>query len=423
MAPLSPVLSSQLRRLPTKPGVYIYKDTDGKILYVGKAKVLRNRVRSYFAPPASLGPKTQALVERIASVETIEVFSEIEALLLEARLITKFEPPYNIDLKDDKSPYYIHITSETFPRPVVNHEAKNAVAGPFLSGWLARQVLHNLRKIAPFCTAVRKVSRSCLYAHLGLCMPCPNDPNTQRTDYLSNISRLKRLLKGEFSQVYSQMTKHMSELAKQQRFEEAAKVRNQLQSLEYLLVKPVGPEEFMVNPNLTADKRNDTLQALLTILQPYFPGLAKLERIEMYDIANLAGKDAAAAMTVAIDGEVNSKYYRHFKIRLKDEPNDVGMLCEVLTRRLNRTDWSMPDLIVLDGGKAQLSIIQSLNAQCPILGLAKREEIITIPTTDGFAEIKLERRHTGLQLLQHLRDEAHRFSRRLHHKYRSATLK
>jgi excinuclease ABC subunit C len=402
--------------------VYIYKDTDGTILYVGKAKILKHRVRSYFAPPTTLGPKTQKLVERIHSLETIEVFSEIEALLLESRLISKFKPPFNIASKDDKSPYYIHISTEKFPKPVINHTPQKAIAGPFLNGYVAKQILRNLRRIAPFCTAQRN-GRKCLYAHMGLCNPCPNDPTTTVSDYRKNIVVLKKLLKGEFKQVRSHMTKQMQDLSKDQKFEEAAKVRNQIQSLDYLLTKPIGPEEFLVNPNLTEDKRQESMDALKTALEEQGLKINSVSRIEMYDIANLSGKSATAAMTVAVEGEVNSKYYRHFKIKTLNEPNDVGMMQEVLTRRLKRTDWPTPDLIVLDGGKAQLSIGPHLNSPIPIIALAKKQEIITVPTLQGFIEIQLERTHPGLKILQNLRDEAHRFSRRLHHNYRGDTIK
>lgn len=358
------------------------------------------RVRSYFQPPVKLGPKTATLVGQIATVDYIEVNTEIEALLLESKLIKKWLPLYNIASRDDKSPYYIHITNENFPKPVVNHTPAGALAGPFLSGWTAKGILRQFRRIAPFCTAPRRVGRSCLYAHLGLCRPCPNDPTTRPEDYLANISRLRRLLRGQFKQV-------MLQAVKSQDFEIAAALRD-------LLHQPISPEEYLVNPNLVADKRQEALLTLKTALNIW-----PLSRIEMYDVANLAGTAATAAMTVAIDGEIDSKNYRHFTIKTS-RPNDVAMMKEVLTRRLKRQDWPQPDLIVLDGGKSQLSIAKTERIQSyPLIALAKKEEIITVPSSKGFSEIKLDRDNPGLQLLMHLRDEAHRFSRRLHHKHRS----
>ncbi len=332
---------------------------------------------------------------QIATVEHIEVNREVEALLLESRLIKKFLPPYNIASRDDKSPYYIHITAEKWPKPAVYHEPKGAIAGPFLSGFAARKILKQFRRIAPYCTAPRKVSRPCLYFHLGLCRPCPNDPSANRNQYLQNIARLQRLLHGHFQLV-------MRQAVKDQEFETAAALRD-------LLSQPISPEEYLVNPNLVADRQKEATQALQAILQSL-----PLHRIEMYDVANLAGTAATAAMTVAIDGEVDSKHFRHFTIRTKSTPDDVAMLREVLTRRLKRDDWPKPNLIVLDGGKGQLSAADEIRSH-PVIALAKKEEVIY--TLDR-REIRLDRRHPGLQLLQHLRDEAHRFSRRLHHKHR-----
>ncbi len=370
-------------------------------------------MRSYFQPPVKLGPKTAALVGQISSIDHIEVMSEIEALLLESKLIKKFLPPYNIASRDDKSPYYIHIMAEKFPKPIVNHEPNKAIAGPFLSGFLAKSILRQFRRIAPFCTAQRKVSRPCLYFHLGLCHPCPNNPGTDTSKYRQNMTRLKRLIKGQFVQVQRQLKSQMRMASQNQDYETAAAARDYLRSLEILLLQPISPDEYLVNPNLVADKQRLALDALKEALHT-----GSLTRIEMYDVANLAGTAATAAMTVAIEGEINSRNFRHFTIKTKNTPDDVAMLGEVLVRRLKRADWPQPDLIVLDGGKSQLSIADRIGSY-PIIALAKKEEIITIPTHPGYREIKLDRDNPGLQLLMRLRDEAHRFSRRLHHKHRA----
>ncbi len=383
---------------------------------MGKAKSLRNRVSSYFQPPVNLGPKTAKLVSLIQSIEFIEVYSEIEALLLESKLIKKFKPPYNIASKDDKSPYYIHLTKEKYPKPIVNHESDGAIAGPFLSGWVARRILNHFRRISPYCTAKRNAKRPCLYSHIGLCDPCIGDPNIDSAKYQKNIARLKRLLKGDFVRVLSGLKKQMIEESKNQNYEAAATLRDKIGHLEQLLQNPIPPEEYLINPNLVSDKRQETLEALKSALDlPQIP-----ERIEMYDVANLAGKDATGAMTVAEGGQTDTKLYRHFTIRSKDTPDDVAMMKEMLERRLKRDDWPQPDLIVLDGGRSQLSIINSqFPINVPVISLAKQEEIIFLPNG---RQIKLDRRNPGLQLLQQLRDEAHRFSRRLHHKHRAKNL-
>lgn len=328
---------------------------------------------------------------QIASVHYIEVMSEIEALLLESKLISKWLPPYNIASRDDKSPYYIHITAEKFPRPVVNHFPTAAMAGPFLRGWTAKSILRQFRRIAPYHT-----ESPCFYRHLGLCRPCPDDPQTRLEDYRANISRLRRLLHGQFKQVIHQAIKTRD-------FETAAALRD-------LLRRPISPEEYVVNPNLVADRRQESLHALQNSL-----GVWPLARIEMYDVSNLFGTAATGAMTVAINGGIDSHNFRHFTIHTSD-PNDVAMMKEVITRRLKRVDWPKPDLIVLDGGKSQLSIV---SWEIPTISLAKKEEIIYTPTGQ---EIHLDKDNPGLQLLMRLRDEAHRFARRLHHKHRRKNL-
>lgn len=392
--------------MPTKPGVYVYKDLSGVILYIGKAKNLKNRVKSYFRPPINLSPKTAQLVKLIDSIEYIEVGSEIEALLLESRLIKKFQPHYNIAAKDGKSPFYIHISLEKFPKPIINHESEKSIAGPFLNGFIARQILKSFRRITPYHTET-----PCFYHHLGLCNPCPNSADFNADVYKSNIQKLKSLLKGNFSVVSRKLKQQMSQAAKMHNFENAAVVRDQIKNLEYLLAKPVSADEYIVNPNLVEDKRQQAIDSLKGV--PFLKGDPFL-RIEMFDNAHLSGTSPTSAMTVAIDGEPNSKYYRHFTLHTT---NDIDMMSEVLQRRLKRLDWPHPDLIVLDGGKPQLSIV---NWSIPTIALAKKDEIIY--TTDNH-HIKLPKDHPGLKLLMQLRDEAHRFSRRLHHKHRRIIIK
>lgn len=369
-------------------------------------------------------------MSQIASIEYVEVQSEIEALLLESTLIKKHKPQYNIISKDDKSPYYIHITKETFPKPVINHDPKSPAAGPFLNSLTARRILKQFRAIAPYCIAPRPVKKPCFYSHLGLCDPCPGaiyttpvspprlggDERGGRHAYIANISRLKRLLGGQFSSVKSQLKKDMASYSQQLQYEKAGQIKSQLDALEHLLHIPVAPDEYLANPNLVQDKRQESLDQLSIALAPYIK-LENLRRIELYDNAHLAGTAATAAMTVALDGEVSPKHYRHFTIRTTTEPDDVSMMAEVLSRRLKHTDWPTPDLIVLDGGKTQLTAYP--DSSIPVIGLAKRFETLIIPHAGEYIEIQLDLKNSGLQLLQRLRDEAHRFSRKLHHKHRA----
>lgn len=344
-------------------------------------------------------------MSQINTIDHIPVQSELEALLLESRLIKKFLPPYNIASRDDKSPYYIRITREPFPKPVINHEPKSAVAGPFLNRLIPSRILNQLRRITPYCTAPRPVKRPCLYSHMGLCNPCPATGN--QPGYLQNISRLKKLLHSRFSSIKSELTHQMKSASYAQDYEKAEEIKKSLVSLDYLLNTPVRPDEYIANPNLISDRNQEALESLKHIL----PG--ELNRIEFYDNAHLSGTHPTSAMTVAIDGEITPRNYRHFTLHASD---DVSMMKEVLTRRL-KTDWPAPDLIVLDGGLPQLSIV---NWKIPTIALGKREEIIYF--TDS-KQIKLPKDHPGLLLLMRIRDEAHRFSRRLHHKHRASMIK
>lgn len=387
-------------------------------MYVGKAKNLKNRVTSYFAPLVSLGPKTQSLVKNISTINYIEVASEVEALLLESRLIKKFKPPFNIVSKDDKSPYYISLTHEAFPKPIITHEPDKSLAGPFLTSLVARRILKQFRKIAPFCTSPRPVKKPCLYSHLGLCSPCP--ATHDRAGYTKNIHRLKSLLKGNFVSVLTRLKTEMLDYSKHQKYEEAGYAKQQIDALNYLLHPPISPDEYISNPNLTSDLRDSRLLALSQSLKEIDIHTSKLTRIEMYDIANISGSAATGAMTVAFEGEIAPRLYRHFTIRSKATPDDVAMLKEVLTRRLKNTSWPAPDLIVLDGGQSQLSIVSDLqllfpDTLPPIISLAKKQEILMAPHN---RQLLLPKNHAGLLLLEHLRDEAHRFSRKLHHKHR-----
>lgn len=389
------------------------------MIYVGKAKNLKNRISSYFQPPIRLGPKTALLVQNISSIDTISVTSETEALLLESQLIKRFLPQFNIISKDDKSPFYIHITSETYPKPVINHESKNSLAGPFLNGLIPRRILKQFRRVAPYCIAQRPVRRPCFYSHLGLCSPCPGSKlNPQaKAVYKKNISRLRRLLRGNFKNVSANLKSEMLAASARQEFETAGQLRDQLQSLNYLLNQPIMPDEYLLNPNLLQDTQNEAISSLRQILSENGVNLPKLERIEMYDNAHLAGTAAASAMVVSINGQMDHRLYRHFRIRNPKTESDFDMMREILSRRAKRTDWPPPDLIILDGGKPQLSAVAGL--KFPTIALAKRLETIIIPRTSGsYLELNLPENHPALRLLMAMRDEAHRFSRRLHHKIR-----
>lgn len=231
---------------------------------------------------------------------------------------------------------------------------------------------------------------------------------------------------GHFSRVESQLNREMQDLSKELLFEKAATVKKQIEALSYLKSQPVSPQEFLVNPNLVEDSRLEALESLKKSLSALLLEQSPLNRIEVFDVAHLSGTSATAAMTVAVNGEINSKYFRHFTIKHAKTTSDVDMMAEVVARRLKNSDWPMPDLIVLDGGKPQLAAVLALSASHlvlpPLAALAKQFETLVIPVGKTYEEITLPKSHPGLLLLMRLRDEAHRFSRRLHHKHRSKNL-
>lgn len=205
--------------------------------------------------------------------------------------------------------------------------------------------------------------------------------------------------------------------SRQQKFEQAASLRDHLLALNYLLNQPVSADEYLLNPNLVQDTQSEAVLTLQTLLASHSLHIEKLVRIEMYDNAHLSGTAAASAMVVSLNGELTPRLYRHFKIRTAPQNSDVDMMKEVLSRRTKRTDWPSPDLVVLDGGKPQL--LAATGCPFPVIALAKRLETIVLRTPDGsFVEINPPPGYPALRLLQSMRDEAHRFSRRLHHKLR-----
>lgn len=419
--------------LPTTPGVYLFLDENLKAIYIGKANNLKNRLRSYFLEKG-LGEKTGQMLAHAKSVDLIRVESEFEALLLESRLIGKYKPKYNIAARDDKSPLYIIITNEAFPRVRTGRKTelgkfpKNSkVFGPFPSSSTARNMLKRLRRIFPFCESKGDKGRPCLHSHIGLCDPCPRyltkypDPG-KRTEYLRNLNNLKRVLSGKTKFVTKILETSMMEASGKVDFESAAKIRNQINELNWLTEPMRSTEEYLTNPNLIEDEEQAALDSLKVKLnlkgKPY--------RIECYDISHTGKSEAAASMVVAINGQINKSEYKNFKIKFTQTPNDVGAIGETISRRLTHYDWGIPDLIVIDGGKPQLSAAMSAIAdrnsdiKPAVIGLAKRQEEIFIPGRDRALLISME--DPGLKLLMKLRDEAHRFARRLHHKLRTKAL-
>lgn len=451
---ITTTLNEKVNALPRVPGVYLYKDSKGKVIYVGKAKNLRNRVKSYFIDNLETWSKTKSLVSHIHDIDYIEVLSELEALILEAELIKKYRPKYNISLKDDKSYIYIIIRNEkinfsgkklsvpkivTARKPDTLGSDVSAVFGPYPESQTAKYILRTVRKIFPFrdCSFTKfnrysKLKKPCLYGYIGLCQaPCTE--NITLKQYKREILRVKELLAGKGHLLTDSLKREMNASSKNQEYEKAAEYRDILNKLEYIRQHQTNAQEYLENPYLV----DDIISASLNELVKNVPILKKIpNRIECYDISNVSGKEAVGSMVVAINGRIQNREYKRFKIRLKDKPDDFEMMREMLRRRLKRKHapkgktnaiaktvgekkWESPDLIVVDGGKGQVSaalnVLKELDLNIKVIGLAKRFETIVYFGNNNFTEINLDRQNEGLKLLQRLRDEAHQFAQKYHH--------
>jgi excinuclease ABC subunit C len=443
-------LQTKLAELPKSPGVYFHKNTNGDIIYVGKAAVLSNRVRQYFQKSRSRDPKTEALVSEIADIDWMVVESELEALFLEAEMIRRYMPRYNILLRDDKALSYIRIDYDSdYPTVTTTRRPLDDGAryfGPYFSTQSVRQALKLLRKIFPFAT--RKLAgqkRATLHYHLGL-DPGLEEGKTSLQDYRANLRKLMMVIEGKRTTIIKEVERDMKRLAKTQNFEQASKLRNQLFALQNLGKQVIfSDKEFQ---DITKDHALTELVNLLSI--PEFP-----RRIEGYDISHMQGSDVVASMVVFTNGVSDKAQYRKFKTK-KDHNNDFYNMHETLKRRLSENNvkaWDKPSLVLIDGGKGQLDAAirardEQGQPQIPFIGLAKREEQIVIkkpknPTTvtsplggpssqsssnvtlneaelhrlggfvtesDDFVLINLPHSTNLVKLLQRIRDESHRFA-------------
>jgi len=400
-----------LTKIPSTPGVYIYKNSQNKIIYIGKAVNLKKRVSQYFQNREALGYKTSKLVSEITDIDFHVVNSEIEALVLESSLIKQYRPKFNSQLKDDKSYIYITITKDKFPlikaafKSTLNKD--NLFFGPFPDSPSVKSLLKTIRHIFPYYSKSHG-DKKCLYCHLGIC-PGPQ-PNLK--EYRTTISKIKKILNGNFKKLIRDLTKEMDNYSKLENFEMAKIRRDQINSINYVISGWKSLNHLYQSIDLKEDRFQKAIAELKLTLLPYFPQLKKLNRIEAYDISNLGSKYFVGAMTVFQNGKLDSNKYRQFKIYSKNTPDDQFMIKEIIYRRLKHEEWQFPDLILVDGGKPQISAATSV-CNLPIIGLAKKEEIVITKTSSNWMEIKLPKDSPSLQLLQQLRNEAHRFSNKL----------
>lgn len=395
---------AKISKLPKTTGVYCFK-SGRELLYIGKAINVRERVKQH--------KDVLGLAKHIGYIKTD---SEIEALILEANLIKKYQPKYNVVWKDDKNYFYVAATKESFPQIFLTHqihqyENSSRTVGPFVDGKALKETLKVLRKVFPYRSCNRLPKHACLWYQIQRCpAPClvdlkiPGFKEKMKRDCKKNAENLMTTLTQGKNSVLNELKKEMAALSKQQRFEEAGKIRNQIQALEKII----------------SHARIFELDGAKEV-QP----LLFYRRVEAYDIANIQGKMATGAMVVFIDGKPDKSQYRQFKIKGAARPNDIAMLKEVLERRLKHQEWPYPDLILIDGGRAQLNVaIRCLTLKVKhikVMAIAKKNNELYMEGEKKPVLLKTLPRETFNLILQ-LRDEAHRFARRYHHKLRKEFL-
>jgi excinuclease ABC subunit C len=429
---MNPKLKEKLATLPKTPGVYFHKNAEGQIIYVGKAAVLRNRVRQYFQESRFRDTKTDLLVSEIDDVDWIEVDSEVDALFLEAEMVRRYMPRYNILLRDDKSSCYIRISfKERAPLVSVTRRPYDDGAnyyGPFLQSGPVRKALRYLRKAFPYSTHTTLPSRACLDYHIGLC-PGPETDDYDRSLYLKNLKRLVAYIKGSQNKVIGELEKEMQRASKAHSFEQAANLRNKLLALRSLRAQVLfGDKEAL---DLSKDHA-------LADMMDLFKLTSAPRRIEGFDISHMSGTDTVASMVVFVNGVSDKRNYRKFKMRIPGN-DDFAHMNEVILRRLsekNVSSWGLPSIMLIDGGKGQLGAAiaarDQLGLKVPMIGLAKKYEEIVVhkeksfvvindkkllelrgfrtDESNDFVRLDIPNNANIVKLLQRIRDESHRFA-------------
>lgn len=450
-------MKSDAANLPRKPGVYFFIDEKGGIIYIGKATNLKNRVLSYFHASYSANRPIEMMMHKVADIKTQETDSVLEALILESNLIKKYQPKYNIDLKDDKSFSYFAITGEKFPRILIlratdidlenlktNNYKLKAIFGPYTSKKQILIALKIIRKIFPFHSNKQETEKGCLDYQIGLC-PGPYEGSISRADYLKNIRGIGMILTGKKKSLIKKLQKEMKGFAKNHEFEKAAELRNKIFALQHINDVALINKDFVEKSSVIKH-------------QPL--------RIEAYDISNISGTSAVGSMVVFTNEKPDKSQYRKFKIKTFSGSDDVGMMKEILLRRFKHSDphlsrfhrdilsleergrqgknfsWPMPDLILLDGGLGHLNMAEKLLHQelgfnaCPVKftegGAKQFNGVKIVAVAKGPTRKKLEIRisrsektEEGIReilndrnLIKQIMDEAHRFAITFHRKLR-----
>ncbi|HUU83226.1 MAG TPA: excinuclease ABC subunit UvrC [Phycisphaerae bacterium] len=424
-------LRQRIAQFPKTPGVYLMKDTSGRVLYVGKAKDLRSRVSSYFQDSADLlntrGPNIARMAAAVVDIDFLDCDTEVDAVLTESRLIKDIQPPFNAQLKDEKTFPYLEITtSDDFPGVFVTRTPRpkgSKLYGPFVSPHSLRDAVNALQKVFKYRTCEldiraddesRRFFRPCLLHAIKQCTaPCAD--LISKEDYRKDIDRLKKFLASKRSVVLRQMNREMEAASADLRFEEAARLRDRIKSIESLSLsgKPaehVQPEPFFVDPAKGLEKLGELLELD-----------DRPRTLEGIDIATLQGEESVGALVCFIDGRPFKNGYKRFRIKYVEGVDDYAMIREVILRRYRYAaegEELYPDVILIDGGLGQLhaalEAFGEMDIRPPmVISLAKREEEIYIQARSK--PVRLTRNNEALRLVQQVRDEAHRFAQHYHH--------
>ena len=425
----TPIFRSQ--DVPTTPGVYVFRNVAGQVIYVGKARNLRNRMRSYFMPSTALKeePRRRALIHSIASYEIFQVATESEALLLEAQFIKQYAPRYNVALRDDKRYLLVAINpSEKFPHFFFDRVPKDdncLYFGPFPHAYALRETIRFLE--------IRYALRSCQCAEPGHedhlhCLqdvirhcsaPCIG--RISEEDYRQRLEQALSVLRGEESarEVLQELNDKMKEAASKLDFEEAAKWRDMMDHIKTVLE----PTRRFLNQTIARRTNPEINTAGMRALQEVLSLAVEPRYMECFDMSNISGTLAVGSMVLFRDGHPSTAEYRRYRIRTPDATDDTAFMHEVLTRRYSRLlqeKLPLPDLVVLDGGVPQVNtgikVWEELGLAIPFIGLAERYELIVIPHRKD--PLYLPRENPGLRLLQAIRDEAHRWANGYNRKLR-----
>ena len=416
--------------IPHLPGVYIMRDSSANIIYIGKAKDLKNRISSYFN--SDTDSKAFSIITAMKTINYILCASEREALLVERQLINKVQPYFNAMWKDDKTYPYIKFTvSEDFPRLIMTRKVLkdgSLYFGPYPQLTYIKKLIHWLNKIFKIRPCKINFSekelpktdkvKSCLYYHTGLCFgPCM--AKIKSIEYKNNLKELETFFNGKFKKIVDVWKIQMQEASKKQEYEKAKEIRDRLYAIETMSQRVAIREISMEDINQYVSK-TDSLQELREVLK-----LHKLPSVmECFDISNTSGTNPVASMVRFVNARADKSGYRKFKIKTVNQINDFAMIKEAVFRRYSgiiRRNEKFPDLIVIDGGKIQLAYAQSaldeIGIYIPMISLAKQQEEIFI---QGKAKsIILPRNSLALRLLLSIRDEAHRFAITFHKQLRA----